>query len=70
MKVGSLAAAVGRLAKDLADALKKREEQNRELLAALADVQADLDEFRKLRQKWEPVINKFMNGPGKLFLKG
>lgn len=58
VRVGSLAAAVGRLDKEV-----------RELRSEIAQLKGEAGKVRELREKWEPAIDKFLNGPGKLFIK-
>lgn len=70
VKLGSVAAAVGRLSKDLTAAVTKQEKENQEIWSVLRELVAKAEDLRKVREKWEPVIDKFMKGPGKIFLKG
>jgi len=64
---------VGKLGKEygeLRDRGHAAEAAIENLQAQVEDLKKEAGELRKLREKWEPVIEKFVNGPGKLFLKG
>lgn len=59
LKLGALAASLGRLRNDLSS-----------LQAEIRALKAEAEQWRELRRKWEPAVEKFLKGPYKLFLKG